>query len=1008
VRRAIRGWLRALSCFGGLVIGNHCLVAAAPLHLDCNNPQSDIELAIPVSGAGADMEISIDAGTAEHAVFVGEERGADWEWRLADESNFRDVDSRPPRYGIFAQDIHGSQHIQVRPRPAMARVARARLHLYCEADPEIQALPACLAQLQQPMSNAERGWCAALHTHAAATAAAHAGDSATALLRYRDAARAWQARNDPLREGAALLGSTEVLFRLGRVEGAITEAQRSADLSESAGNKYFALRASSEVCLSLRELGRRASAHACLEVLPAAFEGLGEAAEAANAYFNLGSMADEDGDSVAAARLLDRSRALDLRGTTPDVVGRIDVLRAALDGAAGHLSLALGDLDRAAVVFERGGNARWLADVDVRMARLYAQLGAWEESRVFANDALDRLPEAQAPTRRAEAYRAMAYADAALQRPTAARANFVEARRILSQFKVPLGVLAIDLDAALLLDDDAALAQAVQTNASELETSPRLRTRLALARASHALRDGQTQTAQALLKDVRDADLDLSEFLVLRTLQARTLARLGRADVAFRLLDNEIARLRVYALAGSAAALRDLAGQRLLELRRAWIDLYLDAPIQMRPGSAAVWTLLLATQPAGLIGGADARQPSEPGTAAQVDRTLARVLLEPQAELDSAKAALPQRALVHYYASTRSATIAARSRSLDEARADLPAGTRLLAFGFGSRAGIVLGITATGDEISLTGSPVDIQEAGAALRTAAASAANPIDRIAALADRLSTMLLSGQTGEQPKRLLLITDMSLTGIPFALLTWPGTKEPLVQQTPITWLPSGPWAAMTAPLNKPREINVLVAAMETSVPNSPLPTLPGASFEPAWIRTALSGRSVVTKTGIQFSRAALKTLIATPGAWVHIASHGAAKNGLESYAGLWLPIPDAGDEVPFFSWLEAADQPARADLIVLDACALASSNPRSIEGAANFATALSAAGAHHVVAALWEVSDSAAAQWVPAFYHRLDAGDSADPAEAVRIAQLRLSASYAFHHPFYWASWVHLQH
>jgi CHAT domain-containing protein len=87
-------------------------------------------------------------------------------------------------------------------------------------------------------------------------------------------------------------------------------------------------------------------------------------------------------------------------------------------------------------------------------------------------------------------------------------------------------------------------------------------------------------------------------------------------------------------------------------------------------------------------------------------------------------------------------------------------------------------------------------------------------------------------------------------------------------------------------------------------------------------------------------------------------------------------------------------------VLDACQSADA-AAAVPGNLSFADAVSRAGANHVVAALWPVSDSAAALWVPAFYQALTADPGHDAAQALRAAQQRLRSSRAFTHPFYWA-------
>jgi CHAT domain-containing protein len=120
----------------------------------------------------------------------------------------------------------------------------------------------------------------------------------------------------------------------------------------------------------------------------------------------------------------------------------------------------------------------------------------------------------------------------------------------------------------------------------------------------------------------------------------------------------------------------------------------------------------------------------------------------------------------------------------------------------------------------------------------------------------------------------------------------------------------------------------------------------------------------------------------------------------YAGIWLE--PSGDEKtpPFLSWIDILDSGVSADLVVLNACQLGDSGT-AVNGNLSFADAVSRAGAKHVVAALWPVSDAAAALWVPAFYSAITADPHHDAAQALRAAQLRLRESRAFRLPFFWA-------
>jgi tetratricopeptide (TPR) repeat protein len=93
------------------------------------------------------------------------------------------------------------------------------------------------------------------------------------------------------------------------------------------------------------------------------------------------------------------------------------------------------------------------------------------------------------------------------------------------------------------------------------------------------------------------------------------------------------------------------------------------------------------------------------------------------------------------------------------------------------------------------------------------------------------------------------------------------------------------------------------------------------------------------------------------------------------------------------------PLRADLVTISACYGAGERAYSGEGLVGLSWAFVRAGAHNVVAALWEASDASTEQLMDKFYDELDKG--AGPDAALRTAKLSLLRSSGFHNPFYWA-------
>ena len=120
------------------------------------------------------------------------------------------------------------------------------------------------------------------------------------------------------------------------------------------------------------------------------------------------------------------------------------------------------------------------------------------------------------------------------------------------------------------------------------------------------------------------------------------------------------------------------------------------------------------------------------------------------------------------------------------------------------------------------------------------------------------------------------------------------------------------------------------------------------------------------------------------------------------GLSQTVPSAGSVENDSFKLYARDiirQPLRADLVTISACYGAGERAYSGEGLVGLSWAFLRAGAHHVVAALWEATDASTEQLMDKFYDELDKG--ALPDAALRAAKLSLLRGSGFHNPFYWA-------
>jgi len=133
-------------------------------------------------------------------------------------------------------------------------------------------------------------------------------------------------------------------------------------------------------------------------------------------------------------------------------------------------------------------------------------------------------------------------------------------------------------------------------------------------------------------------------------------------------------------------------------------------------------------------------------------------------------------------------------------------------------------------------------------------------------------------------------------------------------------------------------------------------------------------------------------------IHFVAHGTASrlSPLDSA----IVLSKSAETAPFKLYArDIVRHPLHADLVTISACYGAGSRAYSGEGLVGLAWAFLRAGAHNVIASLWEVTDASTEQLMDRFYDELDQG--ASPDAALRAAKLSLLHGSAFHNPFYWA-------
>jgi CHAT domain-containing protein len=145
-----------------------------------------------------------------------------------------------------------------------------------------------------------------------------------------------------------------------------------------------------------------------------------------------------------------------------------------------------------------------------------------------------------------------------------------------------------------------------------------------------------------------------------------------------------------------------------------------------------------------------------------------------------------------------------------------------------------------------------------------------------------------------------------------------------------------------------------------------------------------------------------IASTPGdfGFLHFVAHGTASSRSPLESSVILAPGANGFRL---SGRDIVNVPLAAELVTVSSCNSAGRRSYAGEGLVGLAWAFMRAGARRVVAAQWEVSDSATPQIMDRMYAAIDSG--LDPAAALRKAKLALLHSNSvYERPLYWAPFV----
>jgi CHAT domain-containing protein len=265
--------------------------------------------------------------------------------------------------------------------------------------------------------------------------------------------------------------------------------------------------------------------------------------------------------------------------------------------------------------------------------------------------------------------------------------------------------------------------------------------------------------------------------------------------------------------------------------------------------------------------------------------------------------------------------------------------------------------------------------------------------------RLFEILIAPAKGLIPNgsRVTILPDGSLYGLNFEALLVPAPElHYWIEDVTVTNANSLLLLAASAAGSPAASKNLLLVGDPVS-PNAEFPDLPQASIEMSRIEKYFSPSKQTVLTRTQATPAAYFESKPANFSYIHFVAHGTASrtSPLDSA----VVLTKSGDSYKLYA-RDIIKQRLRANLVTISACHGAGERTYSGEGLVGLTWAFLRAGAHGVIAALWEVNDNSTPQLMDQLYSEISEGKSPDA--ALRDAKLALIHSgTVYRKPFYWA-------
>ena len=324
----------------------------------------------------------------------------------------------------------------------------------------------------------------------------------------------------------------------------------------------------------------------------------------------------------------------------------------------------------------------------------------------------------------------------------------------------------------------------------------------------------------------------------------------------------------------------------------------------------------------------------------------------------------------------------------------------ILFYWLGERQSYLWAITARSTALFPLPSGADIDAEVQQYREALAGPQDVLESTDQSGSSLYRMLIAPAQAFLPKagKVLIIPDGPLNNLNFETLLVSGPK-PHYWIEDVTTSTASSLRMLAAPhaSDGKRERNLLLIGNSVP-PTEKYPQLPKAAAQMEDVAKHFSPGQERIFSGAQATPAVYLANNPEEFSFIHFVAHGTASRLSPLDSAIVLSKGSAEDDSYKLYARDIIRHPLRADLVAISACYGAGERSYAGEGLVGLSWAFLGAGAHNVIAALWEATDASTEQLMADFYDELDKG--AAPDAALRAAKLSLLRG-RFHNPFYWA-------